>query len=114
MVDIVVKTALTFLVIYGFVQVIADIAGFFFKTKKSDDELFIVIKVKNSADSLESTVRLIIWKWLCASRGRCVPNILIVDMGSDDDTAEISRKLCDDFEFIYYTTHELYSKAKNR
>lgn len=114
MADIILKTAITFFAVYGFVQVIKDIISMFLYDDKDSNEFFIVVKVKNSADTLESIIRLIIWKWLCQMRGRSVPNILIVDLGSTDETPQIANKLCDDFEFIYYTTEELYNKAKSQ
>ncbi len=113
MLDIIFKTAITFFAVYGFVQLVKDVINVFLYGAKDESEFFIVIKVKNSADTLESVIRLIMWKWLCRSHGRHIPNILIVDLGSNDETYDIAQKLCKDFEFIYYTTEDLYNKAKN-
>ncbi|UKI38422.1 MAG: glycosyltransferase [Clostridiales bacterium] len=40
-----------------------------------------------------------------------MPSILIVDMGTDDETAHIVQKLCDEYGFIYYTTQEKNMKV---
>ena len=113
MVDIIIKTAVTFFAIYGFVCVIKDIAEFFVANQRLDDDIVVVIKVKDAAGSLEATVRLIMWRWLAITHGSHVPNILIVDLGSTDETAGIAKRLSADYSFIQYTTKELYDKSKS-
>ncbi len=113
MVDIIIKTAVTFFAIYGFVQIVKDIVNMFLADKNPYDDMFVVIKVKNSRETLEATVRLIMWKWLRVTHGTTVPNILIVDLGSNDETPQIAKHLCNDYSFIHYTTKELYEKAKS-
>ena len=113
MVDIIIKTAVTFFAIYGFVCIIRDIAEFFVANRRFDDDVVVVIKVKNAANSLEATVRLVMWRWLALTRGSQVPNILIVDLGSTDETCEISKRLSDDYSFIQYTTKEIYDKSRS-
>lgn len=113
MIAVLLKTCITFFALYGFFALIKDL---FYEIIKKDnsqnDDIAVVIKVKNACESLESTVRMIILKCLSVSFGGYIPDIIIVDMGSDDDTAVIAQKLCDDYSFIYYTTYELYEKAK--
>ena len=108
------KAAVTVLVIYA----VIDIARRFFmavfrKKPYISDDIFLVVKVKNQQDNLEGIVRLLIWKHLKLTAGGYVPNILIVDLGSQDDTAEIALRLCDEYAFIYYTTAEQYNKMKD-
>ncbi|MBQ4526557.1 MAG: glycosyltransferase [Clostridia bacterium] len=113
MIMIIFKSLLTFFVIYGLFHFIKDLYGEFVTEKKyNSEDIAIVIKVKNSAESLEATVRAIILKCLTNSYGGYIPDIIIVDMGSDDDTEEISQKICNDYSFVYYTTYDLYMKAK--
>lgn len=113
MVDIIIKTAVTFFAIYGFVCIVKDILGFFVANRKFGDDVVVVIKVKNAAKSLEGTVRQVMWRWLALTRGSHVPNILIVDLGSTDETCEIAKRLSGDYSFIQYTTKEIYDKSKS-
>lgn len=110
--DILFKTLITFLTVYGFVELVKDIF-YCFTANIRDKDIVIVVKVKNAEASLEGTIRAIVWKTLAYTRGNYMPDILIVDLGSDDCTADIAKKLCNDYSFIQYTTKELYDKAKN-
>ena len=113
MITVLIKSFITFLAIYGFVQFIKDVIDFFAMSSVGNkNDTVIVIKVKNSEETLEGAVRSVIWKCLKTSFWGKIPDILIVDLGSDDSTALIAKKLCDDYSFIYYTTEELYNKAK--
>ncbi|MBR2405102.1 MAG: glycosyltransferase [Clostridia bacterium] len=112
MITVLIKSFLTFFAIYGLVQLIKDIIDFFALSSDHANETVIVIKVKNSEETLEGVVRSVIWKCLKSSFWGKIPDILIVDLGSDDSTAQIAQKLCEDYSFIYYTTEDLYNKAK--
>lgn len=112
MIAVLLKTCITFFAVYGLFSLSKDLLHEIFKRDKLHDDVAIVIKVKNAGESLENTVRTIILKCLSVSFGGHIPDIIIVDMGSDDDTFKIAQKLCDDYSFIYYTTYELYEKAK--
>ncbi len=114
MIELVTKTIITFLVIYGFIALVRAVFNAVFSPKGSYDDIVVVVKVLNSEESLEATVRMILWKCLKFTHGGFVPNILIVDMGSTDSTSEIARRLCADYSFIEYTTSELYNEAKNK
>jgi len=107
------KTIVTFLTIYGAVQLISQLFLCVRKETCGKKDLFVFIHVKNQENNIEYIVRTTILNFLNSYGGRIVPYIVIVDKGSQDRTAEISRKLCDDYEFIYYTTEEDYQKFKN-
>ena len=113
MANIIIKTAITFFAIYGLTQFIKDIIYILLKGKTKSNYV-IVVKVLNAEESLEATIRTIVWKTLAITRENHMPEILIVDMGSTDSTAEIAKKLCSDYGFIAYTTKELYLKVKNK
>lgn len=113
MISVLIKSFITFLAIYGFVQLIKDVIDFCaMPSGDNANDTVIVIKVKNSEETLEGAVRSVIWKCLKSSFWGKIPDILIVDLGSDDSTAQIAQKLCEDYSFIYYTTEDLYNKAK--
>ena len=113
MTDAIVKTLVTFFAVYGLMGFVREIIDFFFSPKRVYEDLVVVVKVLNSQDTLEATVRMILWKCLSHSHGSFTPNILIVDLGSSDDTPQIAKRLCNDYSFIEYTTNELYLKSKN-
>jgi hypothetical protein len=112
MMDILLKTLITFFAIYGVTQFIKDI--FLFLSREKNCKYTIVVKVKDAQDSLEAIVRMIVWKTLAFTGGHHMPEILIVDMGSTDSTAEIAKRLCNDYSFIAYTTLETYEKIKSK
>lgn len=115
MADVFLKSIITFFVIYGIVYFVKEIIKFFtLQTGSNNEDLFVVIKAKNSQDTLEMTVRNIIWTFLNKSQGGYIPDILIVDMDSTDETLNIAKKLSQNYNFVYYTTNTLYEKAKVR
>ena len=113
MYEILFKTAITFFVIYALIDILTRFYRFLTSENKQQGELFIVIKVKNQENNLECIIRSVIWNFLAHNGGTNVPNILIVDLGSEDSTSLIAEKLCDDYEFIFYTTEEKYNELKN-
>ena len=110
--EILIKTLITFLLIYALSDIAVRIFRFFTHNEMHKSELFVVIKVKNQESNLEYIVRSIIWRFLNQNGGVRVPYILIVDMGSDDGTEKIAKKLCSDYEFIYYASEDKYNEMK--
>lgn len=107
------KSVITVLVIYAVITILEKIiTAIFLPNPHNDQNIFVVIKVKNQEKNLEGVVRSIIWKNLKISEGAYIPNILIVDKGSDDDTQIISEKLSNDYSFVFYTTEEQFEKMK--
>jgi cellulose synthase/poly-beta-1,6-N-acetylglucosamine synthase-like glycosyltransferase len=49
-----------------------------------------------------------VWKSLNGFRGKDLPQIYVVDYGSTDNTPEILRRICRDYEFIKVFTREEY------
>ncbi len=114
MVSVIFKSVVVFLVCYALIDIIRRIiSAVFSKSPHIKDDVFVVIKIKNKNEHIEGIVRSIIWRSLSSSGGSFVPSILIVDMGSDEKTVEIVKKLCDDYGFIYYTTEDEYTQMKN-
>jgi len=112
---IIFKSVITFFCFYGVVNLIKDLVVFFSEEKSENPkDTIVVIKVKNSAETLEGAVRSVILRSLKYSYNASAPDILIVDLGSDDETEQIAKKLCEDYPFVYYTTEQLYNKAKGK
>ena len=113
MYEILFKTAITFLVIYALIDILTRFYRLLTPGNKQEGELFIVIKVKNQENNLECIIRSVIWTFLSRNGGTNVPNILVVDLGSEDSTSLIAQKLCDDYDFIFYTTEKLSQMEVN-
>lgn len=113
MIEVIFKTAITFFAIYGIVQIFKDVLFFLSDSHRAYDNISVVVKVLNNEETLEATIRMILWKILKITHGSFMTDILIVDMGSTDSTAEIAKRLCNDYSFIHYTTNELYLKNKS-
>lgn len=108
------QAIITVLVIYAIINIISKIiVATFAPEPYNNKDAFVVIKVKNQEKNIEGIVRSVIWQNLKISRGGYVPNILIVDSGSEDDTKALSEMLCSQYSFIFYTTEEQFERMKS-
>ena len=112
MTDILIKIITVFFAIYGFIEFLRGLFDCFCNSDIVNDNIVIAIKVKNSEEILEGTVRMIIRSCLSVSHGGVIPDILIVDMGSTDHTPQIAKYLCNDYVFIDYITYNDYVNNK--
>ena len=114
MFSVFVKTIITFLVVYAVIDIVIRLINTtVFSTPHGDEDVFVILRVRNQEEQLEGIVRTIIWKNLNLTNGGYIPNIVIVDMGSDDCTRLIGERLSEDYSFIYYTTYEEYESFKD-
>ena len=114
MYQIVFKTIITFFVVYALLDIVIRITDLIFdRGDDTEERTFIVVKVMNQEKNLEYIIRSIIWKNLSGTNGGRLPTVLIVDMGSTDDTAEIASRLAEDYPFIHFTDIEDYEKIKD-
>lgn len=108
------KSVVTVLVIYALIDIFHKIiVAVFLPEAYKNENTFVVIKVKNHEATLEGIVRTLIWKYLNLNNGGYIPDILIVDTGSDDETRLIAERLSNDYSFVFYTTEEQFEKMKN-
>lgn len=108
------KALVTVLVIYAIINIVCRFIEALINPRPyTDEDTFVVIRVKNQEKNLECAVRSVVWQCLKISRGGYIPNILIVDGGSVDNTPEIAEKLCSQYSFVFYTTEEHFDKMKN-
>lgn len=112
MLNVICKTLITFLVIYAIIKLCSEFFGFLFNEPKDKKDVFVFIRVKNKEESIEYIVRCTILNYLNKYGGRTVPYIVIVDEGSVDKTEEISRRLCNDYDFLFYTSGDEYEEFK--
>ena len=114
MYEIVFKTVITFFVVYALLDIIVRVTELLFnKDNDTEESTFIVVKVLNQEKNLEYIIRSIIWKNLTAAKGGKLPTVLIVDMGSTDETPEIASRLARDYPFIHCTDIDDYERIKD-
>lgn len=93
-----------FFACFGIIQLAKTVFLSFRKSAVAESYL-IVVKVINKQDTIEGILRSIVWDNL--KRGE-VPPILVVDMGSTDDTPRILSRLEQEYSFIHVTDKNGY------
>lgn len=106
--NLIFNAVIWFCAIFGVIQlakyIYESICQYLFK----EEEPLIIITVKNQQESIEGILRSVVWKSLNNKRGRQVPNILVVDLGSTDETYNILEKLSKEYQFIAVTDKQGY------
>ena len=72
----------------------------------TENDAVIVVKVRNQEDNIEGIIRSIVWKSI--DNGRIIPEILVVDLDSTDDTPDILERLSVRYDFIKVTDKQGY------
>ncbi len=97
-----------FFVIVGILSLIQNVWGWVCGIGKKNDDMYVVLTVKNQQDSVESMIRSIVWQNLHAQNGGVIPQIVVVDLGSEDETPNILKRLANDYKFVHITDKEGY------
>ncbi|MDK2799527.1 MAG: hypothetical protein PWP27_1905 [Clostridiales bacterium] len=116
MVEIIFQSLICFFAVYGVIQMGIQIYDYLynFQSNNKKNDVYIIITVKNQQDTIEGIIRSVVWKSLNNNHGGIVPNILVVDMGSTDDTLKILDKLCMEYDFIEIADKEEYIKIMEK
>jgi len=105
------KAVFSFLAIFGLIQLCINAYAILnkicFDKVDGAGDVHIIVTVKNQQDAIEGIVKSLVWKSLNNEYGGIVPNILIIDMGSTDETPKILEKLHRDYEFIKIEVREI-------
>ncbi len=99
MMKLILDALLWFFACFGIIQLIK-LSFLSFKKSTLCENYLIVVKVINKQDAIEGILRSIVWDNL--KKGG-VPPILVVDMGSTDDTPMILQRLAREYSFIHVT-----------
>lgn len=83
-----------------------------YKRQNKNKEKVIIIKVKNRSCDIEGIIRGVVWKCLKESFGGYIPYIFVVDMGCEDDTMEIVRRLGDEYDFLIPMTLDEFNQIR--
>ncbi len=81
------------------------ISFIFEEGRKHLNSPYLVITAKNQQENIETTIRSLIWKSYRLLNEANLFDIVVVDLGSDDDTPVILRQLEEEYDFLH-----LYSK----
>lgn len=97
------------LALYGTFSLVKCAAAYFRETgpEHALSESFVLF-VKNQEASIEGIVRSAVWRELSQRGGRTVDDIVVVDLGSGDETFEILMRLQNEYEFVYALKREQY------
>lgn len=71
---------------------------------------YAVLSVKNCEDSIEGVIRLIVRQLKTQSQSctNCIESLVIIDLGSDDETHSILEKLANEYPCILLTDKKQY------
>ncbi len=98
------------LAFYGLFEIIKTIIYFYTYPKISKEEgTYVIIAVKNAEEYIEGFLRSIIFRILYGKE-EYIKQILIVDLGSEDSTRNIIKKMELDYECIKIIDKEKLDK----
>ncbi len=106
MLDFALTSILWILALYGLIEIIKTIIHIHKYPKISFNGTSFVITVHNQENNLEYFLRLFIYKILYYNLD--IPEILIVDLDSTDNTLNILKQFAKDFYFINVLTFDEY------
>lgn len=111
MINFILTSVLWILALYGLFEIVKTIINIKRYPKVSFNGTSFVITIHNQENSIEYFLRLFIYKLLYYNFS--IPEILIVDLDSTDNTLNILRAFAKDFYFITVLTLEEYINLLN-
>lgn len=97
-----------FLAVVGVISIVEGIVGWFLNRGNKNGDMYVVLTVKNQQETIEGLLRGIVWQNLHCENGGHVPQIVVIDLGSNDDTPNILKRIADDYKFVHITDKEGY------
>ncbi len=100
--EAVVVVILSFFAAYGIVQLVTKgMLSFRLRECEEDVLTYRVLALQDCADTVEGLIRSIAWEDIRE-------DLIVLDLGSTDETGEILRRLEQEFSFLYVMTPEEY------
>ena len=109
--EILFYSLLCFFALYGFAQMAMRLSDYFRTCDESGHSVTTVLTVKNQQDNVEGLVRGAVWSTLGRTGGRRVGDVIVVDLGSDDDTLRILNRLAEEYEFLHIMDRQTYIQS---
>ena len=95
--------------LYGFSRtVLYFLYAFILEKEKLLVSPYTVLCVKNQAESIEATLRSLAWHIMSQNRTNKITDIIVVDLGSTDETFDILVCLAREYDFIHPMHKESY------
>ena len=109
MLKIIICSIICFFAVYGVLQLAVRIAESAHEVGLSELRTpYTVMPVKNREDDIEALVRSEAWRMLYQNPERRVGDIVVIDLGSEDETLTILRRLSREYDFLHPMTKERY------
>ena len=97
-----------FLTTVGAISLIENIVNWILSRGKKSSDMYVVLTVKNQQDTVEGLLRSVVWQNLHRENGGNIPQIVVIDLGSIDDTPNILKRIADDYKFVHITDRDGY------
>ena len=97
-----------FFAVVGAISIAENIISWILNRGKKKNDMCVVLTVKNQQDTVEGLLRSIVWQNLHSDNGGNVPQIVVIDLGSNDDTPKILKRIAADYKFVHITDKEGY------
>lgn len=95
--NFILNTIVWTLAIYGGIQLLKTIINIYACTNLKSDGIYVIVAVKNQENKIEGFLRTLIFR-LIYGKEETVKNIIVTDLNSTDDTANILHKLEKDYK----------------
>ena len=99
MADFVLNAVLWTLALYGAVEIIRNIYYIATNGGLKADGIYLIVAVKNQENKIEGFLRTLLFRILYGKEEN-INEILVTDLGSNDDTTEIVKKIEEDYNII--------------
>jgi len=105
MLNVFISAVVCFFAIFGIIQMFKCLYN---EICKYRNDYTIVVTVKNQQDNVEEIIRATVWKSLNGLEGSNVPEIIVVDLGSEDETMDVLLRLSREYEFVKVLDRDEY------
>lgn len=110
--NIFVSAVICFFAVYGVMQLFLRFAaGLRPPGNIHTGDVYTVMAVRNQEESVEGMIRSAVWKALARQGGRTINDIVVLDLGSEDETRDILQRLEQEYDFVHVMSREDYIDA---
>ena len=93
------NTLICSLALYGFIEILKSIYYIFTYTNLKSDGIYLIVATKNQGKQIEGFLRNFLFRVIYGKEDM-VKQIMVADLGSNDETKEIIDKISNDYDFI--------------